>query len=999
MRRFLALVIVTAFAVSTASAGISVIRSSGITLTGVDGLQYVGVSGITLTGVDGLLNSYSNGITLTGVDGITLTGVDSLHTSNVNAAAFTGSNSIAAANADGITLTGVDGITLTGVDGITLTGVDGATYQANSIILRQADGITLTGVDGITLTGVDTSAITGPTGVTRVGSTGFSALGADGITLTGVDGITLTGVDQAAVNSAGSVLGIGPSGVLFDLANLEGITLTGVDGITLTGVDQANLIRPQGITLTGVDGITLTGVDQRTGLQSLDPELGKTINAATDDSTINAVIVFHGPVTDADLGQLREIGIMGGTRMRVLPMVYVSATRRQIVQVSHLPRVRSLYGNRTLNFDSDPYFDRTGVQRVASDADLRNDNGGLSVTGRGVTVAVLDTGINSRHPDLNGRVAQNVRLLDLQSAAPGFLYPAPIENVADTDPVEGHGTFVSGVIAASGQASDGRFAGVAPGSRLVGLSAGDANLVYVLSGFDYLLEKGPRYGVKVINCSFSANTVFDFDDPVNVATKMLTDRGVNVVFSAGNSGPGNGTMNPYASAPWVIGVGATDERGRLAGFSSRGNFGDEFQNPSLVAPGVNVASLRGGPTLTGITGLGGADTQRLSAAEMPYYTTASGTSFSAPQVAGAIALMLEANPNLSPARVKEILGKTATPLPKYFYHETGAGLLNTHAAVLEAAFPDRDLGVFRGVLSKNSLRFATSITSTFQPTVYPGQAASAAFQVPANTVQASANIAWGLSPNDFGLMVFDHGNTLVGESNRLNLPGLTGRREKVVLRNPNTGTFRADVSHSAGVGTPQQVFGGVEVTTVQYPSLNDLAGLDARRLADAQTSLLTNVLLPEGRWFRPDGSVTRSEFAAAVVRAGLVPQYSSGAPMFQDVRDGYARNAVESVQANPAGRIIYDVAAAGRFYPYSPTSKLVAAVAYVRAAGLETSAETATLSPAVADGLSIPQQLRGCVAVALQRGFLTLDAGGRFNPGRAITRIELAQALNSIVNL
>jgi len=999
MRRILALFVLTAFAVNSASAGISVVRSSGITLTGVDGIQYFGTSGITLTGVDGFLNANSNGITLTGVDGITLTGVDSVHTAGVNAATYSGPNSVYAANADGITLTGVDGITITGVDGITLTGVDGTTYTADTLILRQADGITLTGVDGITLTGVDTSAVTGPTGVTRVGSTGFSALGADGITLTGVDGITLTGVDHTTVDSVGSVTGIGPSGVLFELVNLDGITLTGVDGITLTGVDQASVVHPQGITLTGVDGITLTGVDQQTGFQSLDPELAQALNTAADDSSINAVIVYHGPVTDADLDQLRAIGIFGGTRMRVLPMVYVSATRPQLVQVSHLQTVRSLYGNRTLNFNSDPYFEKTGIQRVAPDQDLRNENDSLPVTGRGVTVAVLDTGINSQHPDLAGRVAQNVRLTDLQSAAPGFLYPTPIENVANTDLGDGHGTFVSGVIAAGGQASNGRLAGVAPGSRLVGLSAGDANLVYVLSGFDYLLEKGPQYGVRVVNCSFSANTVFDFDDPVNVATKLLTDRGVSVVFSAGNSGPGNGTLNPYASAPWVIGVGATDARGRLAPFSSRGNFGDEFQNPSLAAPGVDVASLRSLPTVTGISGLGGTDAQRLSAAEMPYYTTASGTSFSAPQVAGAIALMLEANPNLTPAKIKEILTKTATPLPNYFYHEAGAGMLNTHAAVLEAAFPDRDLGVFRSIGSKNSLRFVTSTASTFQPNVYAGQASVTDFQIPANTVQASTSVQWATGPNDFGIKVFNSSNSLVGESNYVNLPGLTGRREKVVLRNPAAGSFRAAVSHSAGVGTTQQVFGGVEVTTVQYPSLNDLAGLDPQRLADAQESLLTSVLLPEGHWFRPDGSVTRVEFAAAILRAGLVPQYASGSPMYQDVRDGNSRNAVESVQANPSGRMIYDAAAGSRFYPYNQTSKLVAAVAYVRAAGLESSAATATLPLSVADGLVIPQQLRGFAAVALQRGFLSLDAGGRFNPARPITRIELSRALNSIVDL
>ncbi len=113
----------------------------------------------------------------------------------------------------------------------------------------------------------------------------------------------------------------------------------------------------------------------------------------------------------------------------------------------------------------------------------------MPVTGRNVTVAVLDTGINSQHADLAGKVVQNVRLADTQSLPGSFAYPAPLENLTNTDLVSGHGTFVGGVIAASGASSSGRFAGVAPGARLLGLSAGDLNLMYVLSGFDYLLEK------------------------------------------------------------------------------------------------------------------------------------------------------------------------------------------------------------------------------------------------------------------------------------------------------------------------------------------------------------------------------------------------------------------------------------------------------------------------------------------------------------------------------
>ncbi|MFN6962175.1 MAG: S8 family serine peptidase [Pyrinomonadaceae bacterium] len=987
MKRIFAFFLLIVLAANPASAGILFVRSSGITLTGADGVKYVGASGITLTGADGLLNYGTNGITLTGADGITLTGADGITLTGADGTTYVGSNGITLTGADGITLTGADGITLTGADGITLTGADGSQYRADSIVVRRPQGITLTGADGINVVRFSGITLTGADGMVRRGVNGITLTGADGITLTGADGITLTGADGITLTGADGIVGVGAAGVLFELANPSGITLTGADGITLTGAD--------GITLTGADGITLTGADQQTGLQGLDPEVAMWLNTATDDSTINCVIVYHGSVTNADLDQLRSIGILGGTRMKVLPMVYVSATKQQILAVSALPRVRSIYGNRTLTFDADPYLDRTGIQKVSSDADLRTANSGLPVTGRGITVAVLDTGVNGQLGDLAGRMAQNVRLTDLQSAPFGFTQPAPIENLANTDLVAGHGTFVAGLIAGSGAASNGKFNGVAPGAKLLGLSAGDANLTYVLAGFDYLLDRGAAYGVKVVNCSFSAAAPFDLNDPVNIATKILTDRGINVVFSAGNGGPGNGTMNPYAAAPWVVSVGATDRNGRLAGFSARGSFGDELQHPTLLAPGVDVVSLRSLATTTSGTGLGGADPQRLTVGEMPHYTTGSGTSFSAPQVAGTIALMLETNPNLTPAEIKDILARTATPLPNYFYHEAGAGMLNSYAAVLGAAFPNRRVGIVRAANTANTIRFVTSTPQTFTQHVVPGSAAATPVQIPANTVQATISIAWAVSANDFGLSVTDGGNSVLGRSNYLNLPVITGRRERVVLRDPAAQTVTASTRHTGGAGTSQTVNGVLEVTQIQYPELLDTYGLSSAGVTSVQRALLTGVMLPLGRKFRPASSVSRFELAESIVRAGLVPQYVSGTPMYLDVRDPYSRNAVESVQADASRPIVFD--ASTRFEPSRNATKLVAAVALVRAAGLDSAAAGASLPATVSDAAQIPAAWRGFVAVALQRGFLTLD-GGQFNGSRSLTRLELASALEKILS-
>ncbi len=997
MKRAITIIILIVITANPLLAGLTFIKSNGITFTGADGITFTGADGITLTGADGFSLLKTNGITLTGADGITLTGTDGITLTGADASTYAGPNGITLTGADGITLTGADGITLTGADGVFLIKADGTRYRADSIIIRKGDGITFTGADGITLTGADGITLTGADGEAHKSLDGVTLTGADGITLTGADGITLTGADSTTLNNVDSITGIGVNGVLFEFSSLSGITLTGADGITLTGADGININRPSGITLTGADMEMLFSNQSVNGIQSLDPELAILLNNATDDSTINAVVVYHRPVMQRDLDDLRSIGVSGGTRFRRLPMVIISGTRNQIAAISRFPSVRSIYGNRTLSLNYDPYYDKTGVGNVAADTDLKTANRGLPITGRGVTVAVLDTGINAAHPDLTGRVAQNVRLADIQSAPVGFVEPLPTEGLVNTDFGGGHGTFVAGIIAGSGTSSSGKFSGLAPGSRLLGLSACDLSLFHVLSGFDYILDKGSQYNVRVVNCSFSANTVYDSEDPVNIATRLLAENGIVTVFSAGNSGPGNGTLNPYSMPPWVISVGATDSTGRLAGFSSRGKFGHPFAHPTLVAPGVNIASLRAAGTVTGSLGLGGADSQRLSASEMPYYTTASGTSFSAPQVAAAIALMLEANPELNYAEIKDILAQTSTPLPKYFFHEVGAGMLNTYAAVLKAAFRNRPLGAFRSVISRNSVRYVSSVLSPFDLTVYPGLNAARTINIPQNTVQATFVASWPIGTNDFGLRLFRSDGTLAGTSNNINLPGISGRTERVVLRQPVADSFRFEVYHSGGVGYAQNVSGLVELTTVQYPRLSDIEASNQDVVSYIEQSLMMNLATTEGSKFRPFYPASRLQFAQSMVSAGLVSQYVAANPLFTDVRDIFGRSVVESLQSSPSGRLVYDAEPGTRFRPFDPMLRLAAAVALVKAAGLESQATNAILPPTISDAALIPQSLRGFAAIALQKGFLVAD-GDKFNPTRPITRIEMVRGIIKVLN-
>ena len=989
VNKILCLFLLIGFSFNTVSAGIIVTKSDGVRFTGVDGVEFVGLDGMRFTGADGVFGATLNGMRFTGADGLRFTGADGTRFTGADGSTFTGTNGARFTGADTMRFTGADGMRFTGADGYRFTGADGTTYTVDSISIIKPTGVFVTEAEGARFTGVD----------------GVRFTGAD-VEFDKADGARFTGADTVRFTGADSIVGFNSDGVVFNIVSPQNITITGPNGMRFTGADVL-MTSADGMRFTGVDGFRFTGADgtrftgadgedqiSHVGLQSIDPELALKLNSATDDSNINAVIVFHNYPTDSDISNLQAIGILGGTKYKVLPMIAVTTTRDRLIAVSQFSNVRSIYGNRTLNLNSDPFFKATQVQRVAVDRSLQQKNAGMPVSGRNVTVAVLDTGVNATHSDLAGRVVQNVRLVDAQSAAVGFINPAPIENLQNTDLLNGHGTFVAGVIAASGASSGGKYSGVAPGANILGLSAGDLNLSHVLSGFDYLLEKGAGYNVKVVNCSFSSDTVFDYNDPVNIASKMVTTRGISVVFSAGNTGASNGTLNPYSAAPWVVSVGATDENRRLAEFSSRGVFGSKMFSPSLVAPGVNVVSLRSVASQISVLGIaGGADSQRLTPAEIPFYTTASGTSFTAPQVAGAIALMLETNPNLSPLEAKDILQRSATPLPSNYAHEVGAGMLNTYAAVLEAASPSITMGLFRAVSDKDAVTFTTTTSQTFGGTATPGSYAANNISIPLNTVQANISIGWGgiISPNDLGLKVYN-ANTLLGESNYLNLPVLNGNHEKVTINNPTAGTLQSKVSHSLNNGTSQNFTGAVEITQVTYSRLNDIDNLSTENQSVVLESLRRFLMLPEGNNFKYNANISRTDLAEILVRSGLVPQYVAPAPIYTDVKDMTARNLVESVQMSPNGKLILDSSSNGKFERNAAATKLVTAIALVKANNLDSFASTSALPLTVTDAASIPAAYRGYAAIALQKGWLSLD-GNKFNPNSAVTRLDITKAI------
>jgi serine protease AprX len=977
-KRAIVLTFIVVIAVSSAVAGLVINEGVGITAIPVDGITYNGGSGITAIPVDGLLTYLPNGITAPITSGITATGAEGL--------TFLGSNAITATDVDSLTIAQGSGITVTGVNGLIINS-GGNSYHADSVFIREANGITATGVDGLRLIG--TNGVTAPSADTRNihYADGLNAIGIDGITINGGSGITAIPVD-------GQPITISPNG----------LTIGGVSGITAIPVDD--------ILFSGANGITAIPVDNDSlplppGLRSLDPALATLLDRLTDDGNVDAAVVYHRPVTDDDILKLQQLGgLLGpvvGKRYRVLPVVSLTTSKRNLLEISQWPEVRAIHSNRTLKLVSEPGNGLTGTARVKSDSELTAVNGGQTVTGRNVTVAVLDTGMDTLHGDLAGRVERNIKFVGLGGLGVNFNYPINIEGLPTTDLVSGHGAFVGGVIAGNGARSGGRYKGVAPDAKLVGLGAGDMLLFSVIDGLDYILWKAQELGIKVVNCSFSADTLYDPHDPVNVATRMLTNQGISVVFSAGNNGPGMDTLNPYAMAPWVISVGATDEEGQLASFSSRGSFA-KMSGPSLVAPGVNVVSLRAtGVSLAGLPNLGlGGDLSLLSLLDKLNYTVGSGTSFSAPQVAGTIALMLDVNPSLTPAQIKDILQRTATPMTQYYLFEVGAGMLNAHAAALEAAFSQRRMGIFRASLDRGQARYVNDPLMMFSGTVQPTSVFLSEISIPQNSLLASVQIAWGpeLSLNDLAMRLVDPNGLARPEVNTLNLPVLTGRRERDQIKLPAPGLWTVKVRNTLGIlGSPQDFVGALETTHAEYPPLNDIGELTMAAQSEVYQNLRSFVMSTFGNNFRPQFTISRFDLASALVIGGRVPQYLAGQPRFTDSTDRATRIMVESVQSAPCGPLFTDAAAGGPFRPDDRATRLTAAIALVRAAGLRSEAEDrAGTSLPVSDASQIPSSLRGYVWVALNRGLMTAD-GGVFRPNDAMKRIELAHAMVGMASL
>ncbi|SOF02265.1 Subtilase family protein [Streptomyces sp. OV198] len=276
-------------------------------------------------------------------------------------------------------------------------------------------------------------------------------------------------------------------------------------------------------------------------------------------------------------------------------------------------------------------------------------------TGEGVKVAVLDTGIDSAHPDLAGKI----------EAAKNF------SDAADTEDHVGHGTHVASTITGSGAASGGRYRGVAPGVRLLnGKVLNDEGSGYdssILAGMEWAVQQG----AKVINMSLGGDAPGDGHDLMSTEVNWLSaDSGALFAIAAGNAG-GDQTVSSPGAADAALTVASTTKQDALSSFSSRGpRLGDFGLKPDIAAPGQDIVAARAP----------GAFPQQPGGSD---YVSLSGTSMATPHVAGAAAIVAGEHPDWTGEQIKAALMGSATVLNGIGVFGDGAGRLDVARATAQ----------------------------------------------------------------------------------------------------------------------------------------------------------------------------------------------------------------------------------------------------------------------------------------------------------------------------
>jgi subtilisin family serine protease len=395
---------------------------------------------------------------------------------------------------------------------------------------------------------------------------------------------------------------------------------------------------------------------------------------------INIYINYNSQPTDKNITMLRKLGINISYIAKFIPTVCARE-----VPIGLISNIQKLTGIEMIELQPylTPLLDVSVRSIKARESEEYSPEAAweLGYTGRGVTIAILDTGVDDRHEAL------------LNKYIAGYDCTLRVPRETNPDDEDGHGTHCAGIAMGTG-GEEGQYIGVAPNAKLVdvkvlndlGLTPGDQ----IIMGIEWCINNKDTYNIDILSTSigemFSGN-----DDGSGTHAQLVdsaVDAGLVVVVAAGNDGPNNNGFSGLAAADGAITVGAIDEQetairsdDTIADFSNRGpraNDGDldelDELKPDVVAPGVDIMSALFSSTPIGlITG----------------YQRMDGTSMACPHVAGLAALILEANKNLAPEDINTIIRETAEPrefasfsdIDPYYNVNYGWGIVDAYEAV------------------------------------------------------------------------------------------------------------------------------------------------------------------------------------------------------------------------------------------------------------------------------------------------------------------------------
>ena len=421
--------------------------------------------------------------------------------------------------------------------------------------------------------------------------------------------------------------------------------------------------------------------EENAELDVMDYRLVNRLNQANSDDKLEVIIQFKEEIKNKDLYVLDALDFEVKRTFHVIPAVYAIGSKSSIMRLSIYERTFFIEFNEPLEYLMDESTTTINATMVWASqiidfknrTKIDNDGSPLHIDGKGITVVVVDSGIDAGHPDLDYR---EKTIMNLKSDTDGTYTEA--EN---TDTSSGHGTHCSGTIAGNGDASGGARKGVAPGANLIGISTGEAVAILNALGalewvYDHSKPNSNPYNIRAVSNSWGSSGEYQPENSINQVTRRIVhDNNVAVVFAAGNEGEEDHdghavTTNPYALEPGVISVAAMERDGSgVADFSSRGAVGENFTWPDIGAPGVHIWATEARKTL--ITAMRKQDPED---AMDGYYMSISGTSMATPHVAGLVALLWQAAPSL---RVSEIHDDNQDldddeywENPEYTMHET-----------------------------------------------------------------------------------------------------------------------------------------------------------------------------------------------------------------------------------------------------------------------------------------------------------------------------------------